>query len=298
VSRRTRAYLFILAATAIWGVAVVVIKFTLGGISPIDFLVYRFTISGLLSGLFLIASHKHIRKPAWTVPRAALHGILAFPIALTALFIGLDSSTALELSLISTLGPLMVLIGGALFFKEHVTKHEKLGAAVAFSGTLITVLSPILYGSEGRLTGNLLIFAFLFLDTSQVLVAKRLLRSKVHPFVLANIGLLASGLLYLGAYSALFGFGTFLDVLVALEPQYHFGVWYMAIFAGVLANIFFLRGARTIEIGEVGLFAYLGPLFSVPLAVLWLGEQVTLPFVLGAAIITAGVFIAEKRRSR
>jgi drug/metabolite transporter (DMT)-like permease len=55
---------------------------------------------------------------------------------------------------------------------------------------------------------------------------------------------------------------------------------------------------KSIEIGEVGVFYYLQPVIAAPIAVVWLGEKVTLPFIAGAAIIAIGVGIAEYKRSK
>ena len=55
---------------------------------------------------------------------------------------------------------------------------------------------------------------------------------------------------------------------------------------------------KSIEIGEASLFAYLYPLFSTPLAVVWLGEKITPMFIVGAVVITIGVVIAEIKKRR
>jgi drug/metabolite transporter (DMT)-like permease len=69
----------------------------------------------------------------------------------------------------------------------------------------------------------------------------------------------------------------------------------MALISGTLAYFLFIRGERSIEAGEAGLFAYLQPLFTVPLAILWLGERVTPAFIIGATIVGIGVYVAEKK---
>lgn len=72
----------------------------------------------------------------------------------------------------------------------------------------------------------------------------------------------------------------------------------MAIISGSLAYFLSNKAQKTIEIGEQSLFAYLYPVLSLPIAVLWLGEKITPTFIVGAIIITIGVAIAEIKRSR
>ncbi|MDP3994763.1 MAG: EamA family transporter, partial [bacterium] len=79
---------------------------------------------------------------------------------------------------------------------------------------------------------------------------------------------------------------------------FHLGVLFMALISGNLAYSLWIKGQKTIEIGEAALFNYLYPVFAIPLAILWLKETVTIPFVIGAIIIVIGVFIAEIKKRR
>src|SRR3970040_1182061 len=100
---RLKAYFSLILVAAIWGAAGPVIKFTLEGIDPLPFLSYRFAI---------------------------LYGLLAVPISLGILFIGLDKTTVLDLTLIGVAGPLIVTAGGALFFHDHITHKERIGISI------------------------------------------------------------------------------------------------------------------------------------------------------------------------
>ena len=70
----------------------------------------------------------------------------------------------------------------------------------------------------------------------------------------------------------------------------------MALISGTLAYYLAILGNKSIEISEAAIFKYLQPLFGVPLAVYWLGEKITVYFVIGAVIITAGIVIAEIKK--
>jgi len=80
---------------------------------------------------------------------------------------------------------------------------------------------------------------------------------------------------------------------INLSFPYQLGVLYMAFISGTLAYALGIEGQKSIEISEAGLFSYLYPVFSAPLAVFWLGEKITVEFVIGAVLITMGVIIAE-----
>src|SRR3990167_11119337 len=128
--KRLKAYIFLLLVALIWGIAGPVIKFTLEGIDPLPFISYRLAISAVISIIFFILKikkGKKFRQLRVHLPLVFLYGFLAVPAALGLLFAGLDNTTVLDLTLIGIIGPIVVLLGGALFFHEHITKREKVG---------------------------------------------------------------------------------------------------------------------------------------------------------------------------
>ena len=296
IKKRRTAYLYILSATAIWGIAGPVIKFTLDGINVLDFLTYRFIIAGFIALLYFWLKKPKIPKRNYSISRAMFTGTLSFSIAMLLAFTGIDNTSVLELALIGTIGPLLVMAGGAVFFHDRITHREKLGTAIALTGTLITILVPAIMDNEIVFTGNMLILAAMGVDLASSLFSKKYMRQGVPPAIISNIGLITAAVTYLIGYQLFFGLDTLWHTLASLPLQYHLGVWYMAVFAGVIAYFLWLRGSRTIEISEAGLFSYLSPLFSVPLAILWLGESITLVYIVGAVVIATGVFIAERKR--
>jgi len=295
---RIKAYSYLLAAIAIWGVASPVIKYTLDGIEPFAFLAYRFGISAVVSLVFFLVKRPRISRPAYTIPVSMVYGATAFVIALSALFVGLENSTVLDLNIVTIIGPILVMLGGALFFRDRITHKEKLGAAIAFGGTILALFLPELSGDDGlRFTGNLLLFVYLLSDTAATLFAKKLERKRIPASILSNLGLLGAGIGFMLIGFATYGTGL-VNIILELPLKYHLGVWYMATLSGSAAYYFYVRGYRTIEASEAALFTYLIPVFSVPLAVFWLGESITLPFVAGIVIVAIGVAIAELKKSK
>lgn len=294
---RLRAYLFLLAVAIIWGAAAPVIKFTLGGIDPFPFLSYRFLIAGTFSIIFFLVKGVRLPKPKVALPWIALYGLLAVPIALGALFTGLDKSTVLDLALIGVLGPLVVTAGGAFLFRDHVTNKEKIGIAVVVAGALINALSPLFgQGAEARLTGNLYLLTFLLADSGSVLVAKAAIRNKIRSATLTNMAFIIGAVTLIPITFATYGPSNLVFLITSLPLKYHLGVWYMALVSGSLAYFLYVRAVRSIEVSEATLFNYLQPVFSVPLAIFWLGEKLTPTFIIGAVFITIGLIIAEYKK--
>ena len=296
---RLRSYIYLVIAAAIWGAAAPVIKFTLGGIEPLPFLAYRFSISAIISIVFFQVKGVKLPKPIKYLVPSAIYGLLAFTIGLGALFYGLEKSTVLDLTLISTIGPLIITACGALIFKDHITKREKVGVTIVFLGALINSILPLVNNGSGtRLTGNIFIFVFLFADTAAILLAKSLVKRNIPSLTLTNLGFIIGALTIIPFAFFVHGTGNVINTVLTLPIKYHVGVWYMALVSGSLAYFLRIAAQKSIEVSEATLFSYLQPIFAIPLAILWLGEQITRSFIVGAILIAFGITIAEYKKRR
>lgn len=295
MSRRLKAYLLLLAATAIWGVAGVVIKFTLDGIDPLPFLTYRFGISAFLAvGYFLLLKHK-LPKSSW--PIIILYSLFSTTFALGALFLGVDRTTVLNLSLLGLSLPLITELAGVFFLGDKITKREKTGTAIAIVGVLFTIVEPILEGNgrSGTFLGNTFIALYAFFDIASVILLKKILRTKVSGISLSQVSFVVGFASLLPIAVFILGAGPLLTTIVTLPLKYQLGVWFMAVFSGTIAYTLRAKAQKTIEVSEGALFGYLTSIFGVPLAVVWLKESVTSTFIMGAVVIALGVYIAEKK---
>ena len=143
---RLRAYFYLILVAAIWGAAGPIIKFTLEGLDPLPFLSYRFAIASALSLVFFavkLKKGKKFRRLKANFSLAFVYGLLAVPIALGILFIGLDKTTVLDLTLIGVAGPLLVTAGGVHFFHDRITKRERIGILVVLAGVVLNSFFPI-----------------------------------------------------------------------------------------------------------------------------------------------------------
>jgi len=297
---RLKAYIYLLVVAVIWGVAGPVIKFTLSGIAPLPFLAYRFSIAAIFSIIyFLISGHK-IPNPKKTLPLLAIYGLLAYTLSLNFLFAGLAKTTVLDLTLITQVGPLMIAVASAIFLGDHITRREKLGIAIVFMGSMFTALAPLISNSNSaaKLSGNIFILLFLLAETGGVLWAKKLTRMRIPPLVLINFGFIVAAITTIAVAAAAVGPAQLATTITALPFKYHAGVLYMALISGTLAYFLEISAQKAIEVSETILFRYLQPLVGVPLAIVWLGEQITTYFVIGALLVSSGIVIAEIKKKR
>jgi drug/metabolite transporter (DMT)-like permease len=296
---RKRAYIELLIVSLIWGMAAPVIKYTLGGFSPAVFLTYRFFISSVIAVFFFIFFGIKLPKDRKTLIFLIINGFLLSTVSLGLLFLGTDKTSSVDSNLISAMAPVTIVLAGIFFLKEHVTKKESIGLLIALAGTLITIIEPVFKngGSFSGLEGNLLVFASVIVTAATAVLAKKVLREGVDAIAATNLSFVI-GFITLIPFTLPQILNSRFQILTSVPLSYHLGVFYMAILSGTLAYTLWHRAEKSIEIGEVGIFAYLYPLFGTPLSVLWLKESITLPFIIGSVIIAVGVFLAEWKKKR
>lgn len=304
MSARYKAYLELLIVSIIWGAAGPVIKFTLHDFPPLVFLTYRFALSSIIAFVYFSRTKEKVSVNPKTILPIIIYSLLAVTFGLGLLFFGFDKTSSLSGSLISAMAPLALVIASAEFLKERVTHTERLGIGLAFTGTIITVIGPLFIKdgvlSFGAFEGNMLIVASLVLDTIAAILVKVIMRKGISPALLTHLSFMIGFATIAPISIASSTIGGIVGYIVRAPLSAHLGVWYMAILSGSLAYTLRNRAVKSIEVSETAVFSYLYPLWAAPLAVWWLGERITTPFVIGAAVIAAGVVIAEhkKRQSR
>lgn len=299
MNKRLTAYLLLLLVAVIWGAALPIIKFTLGGFSPLIFLTYRFGVSTVISLIFILFLGLQMPRKKPVILLTLGYGFLTSTVTLGLLFLGIERTTAVDTTLIAAIAPILVTVAGVVFLNEHATRRERAGIALAFSGVVVTLLEPILKNHDGvfGLAGNILVFVSVLAGTASAVMAKVILRKEVSPATAVNISFIVGFLTLLPAALILYPPQVIINQIQSASLPYHLGLWYMAIFSGNIAYFLWHKAQKTIEVGEAGLFTYLQTLFALPLAVLWLGETISPAFVIGVLIITTGVLLAEYKKN-
>lgn len=278
-----------------WGIASPIIKFALTTISPYVFLYYRFAIVLAITTPVLFLMRKKfntIRNPKQLIQMLGI-GVLTHPLTLGLLFVGLQYTTSSSAAVLVGLSPLCIVIASWVFLKERITRHELLGIVLASVGTAIIVFdTPVQVHATQPLLGNGIILLSNVMWTIGVLSMKKL-SLKHSPFLFGYTGWF-TGMLTFGVIAFFTDRVFFLRPLILTQlPQAVFPILYMAIFGSIIAFTAYQVAQKHLEASQVSIFSYLIPLVAVPVAFLWLKEQLGLWFVVGAIIIGVGVIIAE-----
>lgn len=302
MNRRTTAFFYLALVSLIWGAASPVVKWTLDWFDPWLFLTYRFAISTLIAFPFLASSNIKLPKKASDQWLVLLTGLVSAPLSLFLFFSALDKTTALSGSLITAAGPLFLILGGMLFFRDRVSKYEKIGIGVAVIGTILTVIGPLLMNghtdSLGKLEGNGIMLLAVITDIIGALLSKEAMKKGINPAITAHAQFIIGFAIFLPLLFLRQDPATVWNTILAAPWQAHLGVLFMAVVSGTIAYTLRNIAIKSIEISESAPHQYMQPLWAAVLAVLWLHESITLSYVVGGTIIALGVLIAEKKKSK
>jgi drug/metabolite transporter (DMT)-like permease len=222
--------------------------------------------------------------------RLALLGVLGVGCYNTFLYAALQTTTATNGVLISSITPLLILLIGRVLFGVRMTHRQQIGIVLSLAGVA---------GIVSR--GDISVLAQLDFNHGDLLLIGGAFTWALYTVLLrwrpAGIGTLA----FLGA--AVVG-----GIVLLMLPLYlvelangRVAVWnattgagmaYFAVFPSILAYLFWNRGVQPVGANQAGLFLYLVPLFGIVLAIAFLGERLHLFHLVGAALIFSGIYIS------
>lgn len=291
-------YFALIIAHLIWGANFVVAKVTLQEFPPASLAFLRFSIATLLLIPFFFTQTTHpsfggkkVKIQKIDIPKLVSIGILMITLNITFFFEGIQRTTAINASVLTLIIPVLSVILGWLFLKEKIYLINLLGIFVGLLGAIVIIQLPeIVLGnySTQEVLGNVLI---LLASTCWVLgavVSRQML--KIYPSLLVT------------AIAFMVGTITF---LVPAAGEYVknplwianitvlgvFGVLYMTLLSSVSAYFLFEWGLAKTSVIKADLFQYIEPFIATTLAITLLGEKITVPFLVGAVLITAGVYL-------
>lgn len=300
-SHRRLAIIAMLINVLVWGAALPISKLALQETSTFHFLLFRFGLAAILSLPILLLYLWRLRPSLQTIGTIIVLEMIGTSLALGALYLGLDRTSALEASFITTTLPVFITIGGIAFLHERQNGHEWLGLLLAFGGTLFLVFEPLLKGqttlSEISVWGNMLVLLSNVISTTYYLLAKKYYQ-KMPKFFVTSVSFWVGALTFFALSWWASGtdlWSTLFDLQADFVlPAIFWPSLYMAIFGSIIGLTVYIIGQDLIEASEASLFNYLHPFIYVPLSILFFGDRFSLLMVLAIGLIGFGVFWAEK----
>lgn len=294
---RKLAYLALLGNALIWGVCLPWVKKGLAETTPMTFLFYRYFFACLTCLPILICCWKKLKPPNFKAfLELSLLGVFNTLIAHWFLYEGLEKTTALESSIITSLTPVFVILGAWLILREKIEKQEKTGIALTFIGSIFIIIEPVIFqpanGNFNHSLGNFLVLTYVIIWMLSILWMKKL-SQKYHAFTITYVSFFVSIIGF--AILAFLENPDFLKPIFFSQPYAFSASLYMGTLGSVAALYLYQYGQEKIEASEATLFTYLQTLFAIPITIVWLKEVPSLFTVISGIVIIVGVIVAEKK---
>ncbi len=213
----------------------------------------------------------------------------------TILFVALNFTTALNVSLINAVQPVLTVLLAVVFLKGRVTKGGVLGIFSALLGVVImlsmadwAVLTNLQFN-----VGDLIALAAIFGLASYALNLRKL--PKELSVVESLFGITVAGSLMLLPFYIL---ESMFYATVPVCASTVIAVVELALLVSVFGNLMWNLGNQIIGASRAAIFINLIPLFGAILAITFLGEKIFVYHLAGAVMICMGVWLVMRDRLR
>jgi drug/metabolite transporter (DMT)-like permease len=284
-------YLLLALAALFWSGNHIVGRAIGGEVPPHGISTVRWLLPTIALGIFAFPL---IRRD-WPVIRAHWGILLWLGIVGGALFtagqyVGLQYTTALNVSVLNSLVPVLIIATAAIIFRDNITAIQLGGILMSSVGVLVIIARGKLSNLQHLLFnwGDIIIlFNMLVFAVYAVYLRKRpAMHWLSFIFVFGLVSTLATLPFALCEMAGGFTFKpTWLTV---------FAIAYVSIFPSVLAFAAWNRGVQLIGANRSGPFVHLVPVYTAILGTVLLNEHLSAFHVFGFALIIAGVWIAAR----
>ncbi|MFZ0545522.1 MAG: DMT family transporter [Candidatus Promineifilaceae bacterium] len=290
---RLTAVLQALLVTFIWSMSWVLIKIGLEDIPPVTFAGLRYFLGFLfLLPLFLRSSeaktlHK-VKTRNWIY--LIVLGIVYYTLNQGAIFVSLANLPAVTLNLMLGFSSPTVAILGILFLHEAIFGRQWLGIAITLAGAAI-YFYPLLFPAGQWLGYAAAIVAFL--STAGASIIGRNMNRSGHLSSL-TITVISMGI---GSISLLI-IGLATQGLPALHWQSWLIIGWLALVHTAFAFTLWNHTLRTLPAVESSIINNTMAVQIPILAVIFLGETITLKELIGLAVVIAGTLLVQLGKKR
>lgn len=290
---RHLAILALICSTIIWGAAAPIFKWSLENIPLFSLAFLRF---GIATFIILPFVFRKLAIDAGDWGKVLRIGLWGVTLNVFFFLAGLKFTLAINAAIITAVIPIFTMVAATVLLKEKITTNLIFSSMVALLGVVVLFGQSLFQqGISFHFFGNLLLMLSAWAWVGYEVDSKKLF-AKYSPIVLTF-------------YTFLVGAHTFLPFAVAefltnptwpqhLEFKGLFGIAYGAVLSSAAAYFLWQWGLSKISATEASLFFHLNPISGILVSVILLGEQLTIPFIIGSLLIFSAVAVAEYPRYR
>ncbi|RNB53497.1 DMT family transporter [Brevibacillus gelatini] len=288
-----KAYVLLLLLTSLlWGGNFVLGKSLVGHASPLTLTSLRWLIAVLCLLPLVWWKERKLLPAKEAILPLALMGLTGVVLFNVFQFLALETTTATNVGLISTLNMLSISLFSFLFLKERINAFQ-IGCMVFLLAGVLLVLSkgnPDYLLSLQFNTGDLWMLAAVCIWGVYSICSKWAM-TRTSPMMSI-------------LYSAVFGLAILLPFNLAdftvsnLDAPFIGSLLYTGVISTVVCMVLWNIGVQKLGATTSGIFLNFNPIFTSILAFLFLGEQMTWMQAVGSSIVIAGCFLFSYGKSK
>ena len=289
MSPRTKALIALVIASLLWSTAGLA-KIVVRELDPYVAAFLRFFVASLVILPFFLKEkiqRKHILRDLIPLSLASSANILFF-------YVGLVTSTANAATLIYAGVPLVTALLAHQLIGERINKQKILGIALGLAGGVFGAILPVLEkdGSvSGSPVGNTFFVLAVLVWSLYTIGSRRAINQKGYsPLTVSSISIFTTCIVFFAI--SLFTFRpTYWAIL--RQPTTLYLVLHLGILTTVVTYLLYQWVVKHASATTASLNNYIGPVFGILINVAFLGETVTPAFLLGTALVFAGVVVTS-----
>lgn len=278
-----------------WATAFPLIIVGLRELSPVNLAILRLTIASVIFFCLVLFQRRRFspfqKKDAITLFLLGFIGISVYHLSLN---YGEQFVSAGAASLIIATIPIFVVVLARLFLSEVLDKRILLGIIIALVGVVVISLwgNPDARIEIDYVSGALAVVLASFVGAVYTIAGKKLLvrynplSLTAYAFLIGNLGLIP------------FLSSSFVDEVLNLSIATWAAVLFLAVFPTVIAYSLWYAALEIKQASEVSVYLYATPVLSTLLGTIFLGEQITIFYVLGGAFVLFGLYLVNKQRRK
>jgi len=292
-SRRALAFLLLALASLLWSGNWILGRALREAFDPVSLNFWRWLVATLAIAPFAAGEawrrRALVRRHAGLLSVLALSGVAGFQ---TLVYLGLESTTAINAVLINAAGPLFMVACSWLLEREHAAAKQIAGMLLSVAGIVIIVCqgeASRLLALEFHRGDGWILLAMPLWGLYSVLLRRcpPELRGPTFVFVVGAFGV--------AMLAPFFAVEAARAPLGWPEPRNAASILYVALAASVAAFLCWNRGVAVVGANAAGFTLPLLPAFGTLLAMAFLGERFQIYHAVGIATILAGVILATRR---
>ncbi len=287
----TTGLLLALAGAVLFSAKAILVKLSYRyGVDAVTLIALRMAFSVPFFAFALwFASRGAPRLAAGEHARLVAIGLLGYYAASFLDFLGLQYISAALERLILYLTPTIVLLISAIWLRRAITRLDALALALSYGGIVLAFWHDVSFAGGGVALGALLVFGSAVCYALYLVLSGELVR-RVGPIRLVAYAMCVAS----AACIVQFLLVNPLASLAQPVPVYWLSAA-NAVFSTVIPVFATMLAVARIGAGNAALAGTVGPVATILLGYLFLGEAISAWQVAGTALVLAGVFVLSRK---